>query len=79
VSEASVLSTQRRSSAVSGVRGFSGADVEAFAVDEVETRVGVAVGEGVGDGDVLGAPHDATSTAANVAATMRWEGRVMLG
>jgi hypothetical protein len=61
---------------VSGVRGFSGADV---AVDEVATRVGVGVGEGVGDGDVLGAPHDATRIAANVAVTMGWEGRVMLG
>jgi len=64
---------------VSGVRGFSVAVVDVFAVGEVETDVG-GVGVGVGAGEeVLVTPHDTAATAATVAATSRWEGRVMLG
>jgi len=78
VSDASVLSTQRRWSEVSGVRGLSGADVEVCAVDVVETDV-VVVADGVGAVDVVGVPHDTANAAANVAATIGWEGRVMIG
>jgi len=64
---------------VSGVRGFSETVVVVFAVDEVKTGVGV-VGVGVGAGeDVFVTPHDTASPAANVAATIEWDGRVMVG